>query len=80
MFQVLLPTLGHVKLSKFYGVMFVFGVDHNDFLHAKKSSEVESFLGIKLGQFDPGFSIAGVFLQKRVESFDVVIKTPFSLN
>ena len=54
-------------------------MEDDDFFHAEKSSQVKPSLSIQLGEFDPGLSIAGVFLKERVESLDVLIESSFSL-
>ena len=78
-FEVFFTALGHVQFSEPDTIMLIIRMEDNDFFHAEKRSQVKPSLGIQLGEFDPGLSIAGVFLKERVESLNVLIEASFSL-
>jgi hypothetical protein len=78
-FEVFFTALSHIQFSEPDAIMLIIRMEDNDFFHAEKRSQIKPSLGIKLGEFDPGLSIAGVFFKERVESLDVLIEASFSL-
>jgi hypothetical protein len=78
-FEIFFTALSHIQFSEPDTIMLIIRMEDDDFFHAEKRSQVKPSLSIKLGELDPGLSIAGVFLKERVESLDVLIEASFSL-